>query len=140
MLVDRHTMKRTLALSELRDLLSGSGHDVRKATDETAGAANVRSDPDTIVTVGLNLDPTLMPEYRKRYFACLLDSPDNPVPVLQYEEAFSLPEPLRSAATRSPAASWMGRSGGCCTGCCGFARRSFGKSGRHVDEGVQFDD
>jgi hypothetical protein len=97
-------MRRTLAVRELRDRLIGAGHEVPNGTDETAGAADVWPNPHTIVTVGLHLDPTLKPEYRKRYFACLLESQDNPVPVLQYDTAFALPEPFRSAAQQPPPA------------------------------------
>jgi hypothetical protein len=63
--------------------------------EETAGITNLWPPPDSIVTVGLNLDPFFKKEYRQRYFACLLESPSNKVPVLQYEPIFALPKPFR---------------------------------------------
>jgi hypothetical protein len=97
-------MRRTLVVRELRDRLIGAGHEVPNGTAEAAGETDVWPSPHTIVTVGLHLDPTLKPEYRQRYFACLLESQDNPVPVLQYDTAFAIPEPFHSAAQQSPTA------------------------------------
>jgi hypothetical protein len=60
------------------------------------------ADPETIVTVAMNLDPLLLPAYRQRYFACLLESPENPVPVIQYEPFFALPPLFQPAAEAQP--------------------------------------
>jgi hypothetical protein len=71
--------------------------------DPEACSTDAGPTPETIVTVGLNLDPTLKPEYRQRYFACLLESEKNPVPVIQYEPLFALAERFRRAAEEHPA-------------------------------------
>jgi hypothetical protein len=39
---------------------------------EAACGTDVCPTPETIVTVGMNLDPTLLPPYRQRYYACYL--------------------------------------------------------------------
>ena len=101
-------MRRTLTVRELRDWLISAGHEVPKGTDEMAAVTDVKPRPHTIVTVGLYLDPMLKPEYRERYFTCLLEAQDNPVPVLQHDAAFALPEPFRSAAEHlHPAGDFM---------------------------------
>jgi hypothetical protein len=93
-------MRRILVVRELRDRLISADH--------LLAALNVLPCPNTHVTVGLNLDPTLKPEYRERYFACLLESQDNPVPIVQYDAAFALSEPFRDAAEQSlPASDFM---------------------------------
>ena len=68
-------MTPIFSAKELRERLITAGQDVPKETDET-DAVILPYSPDKIVTVGLNLDPTLMPEYRNRYFACLVESKD----------------------------------------------------------------
>jgi hypothetical protein len=100
---DCYTMGRTLAASKRIHRLIAAGHETWKAPDDTAGVADVGPTPRTIVTVGLSLDPMLKPAYRQHYFACLLGSPQNPVPVLQYEVDISLPEAFHGAAEHRPA-------------------------------------
>lgn len=102
-------MRSTITATELRDRLTRAGHALPTPIDEAPGAADACPRPETIVTVGLDLDPTLRPAYRDRYFACLLESPENPVPVLQYDAAFALTEPFRNVAGKQPpAGDFMG--------------------------------
>lgn len=95
-------MRFVLSASDLKDRLSGAGHAFPKRTDGITGATDVWPEPHLIVTVGLYLDPTLKPEYRERYFVCLLESQDNPAPVLQYDPAFALAESFCAVVEQSP--------------------------------------
>jgi hypothetical protein len=71
--------------------------------EDTPCATDVWPTPEAIVTVAMNLDPTLMPAYRRRYFACCLKSEVEPVPALRDEPAFALPEVARMIATEDQA-------------------------------------
>src|SRR5262245_45760957 len=88
-------MKQVLTVGDLRRRLIEAG---QERTDEAAGNTDVWPRPDTIATVALNLDPTLRTLYRERYYVCLLESEQNPVPVLQHDDEFDLSGPFRSAA------------------------------------------
>jgi hypothetical protein len=92
----------TITVDDLRNRLVRAGHRVPEE-EGTPRGTDVCPGPETYVTVGMNLDPTLKPAYRQRYFACYLLSEDDPVPVLRDEPAFALPELLREAAAGSPA-------------------------------------
>jgi hypothetical protein len=91
----------TMTTDELRHRITQAGH-FACDDEETACGTDVCPTPETIVTVGMNLDPTLMPAYRQRYYACCLKSEEDPVPALQEEPSFALPALFREAA-ESPA-------------------------------------
>src|SRR5262245_34790363 len=91
-------MNPPITRTELCRRLARSGHELGDALDGSDRTATVRQRPDTIVTVGLNLDPTLKPAYRERYFGCLLESEQNPVPALLAHPDFAIPSALPIAA------------------------------------------
>lgn len=74
------------------------------APDAKTDGTDVWPPPEIVVTVGMNCDPTLLPAYRRRYFACRLESEENPVPALRDAPAFALPARLREAVKEDPAA------------------------------------
>jgi hypothetical protein len=93
--------KTPITAIELHERLVRSGQIV--PGDESAGrSTDVWPTPETIVTVAMNLDPTLMPSRRTRYFACLLNSAEEPIPALRDEPAFALPERFRGDGTEGP--------------------------------------
>ena len=92
----------TITADELRGRLVRAGHPAPD-DEETHCATDVWPTPEAIVTVAMNLDPTLMPAYRQRYFACYLKSAEEPVPAIRDAPAFALPELSREVATESPA-------------------------------------
>jgi hypothetical protein len=94
-------MAFTIATDELLRRLIKARHHL-PGEDPSAYLTDVWSTPDKIVTVALHLDPTLKEEYRQRYFACLLESPRHPVPIIQYEPTFSLREVFRQLAGERP--------------------------------------
>lgn len=94
---------RVIAATELRNWLLRTGHCGSRGPDGAAGS-DLWPSPDSIVTVALNLDPTLRPPYRQRYFACLLESEANPVPVIQFEADFAVPSPFETIAAGHPVA------------------------------------
>ena len=87
-------MTATIPTTELHNRLAQAGHFSHQG-EEPAGASALYPAPETIVTVAMDLDPTLMPASRQRYFACLLWSEEDPIPALRDEPAFALPEPFR---------------------------------------------
>lgn len=94
---------RAITATELRARLLRAGHDVAHRSNEVAGL-DVWPSPDTIMTVALDLDPTLRPAYRERYFACLLEFETNPVPVIQFDADFALPGLFETIAVEQPVA------------------------------------
>lgn len=86
---------------ELCHRLLRSGH-FASGSEETTYSTDVCPSPETIVTVSMNLDPTLMPAYRERDSACKLKSREEPVPELQEDPSFALPAPLRELAIGGP--------------------------------------
>ncbi len=95
---------RVITATELRDRLLRSGHHSTRGTNGAATGSDLWPSPHTIVTIALNLDPTLRRPYRERYFACLLESEANPVAVLQFEPEFALPSPFETIAAEQPVA------------------------------------
>jgi hypothetical protein len=75
-------MMATLTAADLHERLSRAGHFC---------ATGLWPTPETIVTVAMNLDPTHGPSSRRRYFACLSRSEEDPNPALRDEPAFALP-------------------------------------------------
>jgi hypothetical protein len=91
-----------ITANELHNRLVRAGH--HSPPDEARiCATDVWPPPETILTVAADLDPTLKPAGRQHYFACYLKSEEDPVPVLQEEPAFALPELFREVAKESPA-------------------------------------
>jgi hypothetical protein len=82
-----------LSPAELHDRLIAAGQPLEE--DSGNPSTTVRDSPETIITVALNLDPTLMPSYRGRYFACLLYSEENRTPAIRDDPDFALPERFR---------------------------------------------
>jgi hypothetical protein len=89
---------------ELGERLLRSGHHSARGANGAATGSNVWVSPDTIVTIALDEDPTLRRPFRERYFACLLESEANPVPVLQFEPEFDLPGHFETIAAERQAA------------------------------------
>jgi hypothetical protein len=84
---------------QLHRLLQDQGHTFSPAeTDEPL--IDVRPSPETYLTVALEIDWTLKPAYRERYFACVRSAEDEPV--LVHAPAFALAEPFATAAERAP--------------------------------------
>jgi hypothetical protein len=80
-----------LSPAELHDRLVAAGQPLEE--DDSGGLSTVvEQTPETIISVALNLDPTLMPAYRGRFFACLLRSEEDRTPALRDDPAFALPE------------------------------------------------
>jgi hypothetical protein len=98
-------MGRSLSASELRATLITAGQEVLEENGDAIDVVHVSPSRDIIVTVSLNLDPTLKPKYRERYFACFLESEQNPVPVIRFDPSFAFPEEFRSVAEQSPPAN-----------------------------------
>jgi hypothetical protein len=92
----------TITTDELGHRLVRAGHFACE-DGETACGTDVCPTPDTIVTVGMNLDPTLRPACRHRYYACYLKSEDEPVPALRDDPSFTLPVPFLAASLESSA-------------------------------------
>jgi len=104
----RSIVGRVITPTELRERLLRSGHQCAPGTNGAATGSNVWVSPDTIVTIALDEDPTFRRPFRERYFACLLESEANPVPVLQFEPEFALPGHFETiAAERQPAEGFM---------------------------------
>ncbi|MEW4569389.1 hypothetical protein AB1L88_16110 [Tautonia sp. JC769] len=93
-----------IATDDLRNRLLRAGQPVSGDDQEDGASTEVWPTAETIVTIAVNLDPTLKPAYRERYFACYVDSEDNSSPLLRDDPAFALPRTLREAAAGSPAA------------------------------------
>lgn len=91
-----------ITTEDLRSRLLQAGQPVPGDDQEDGAPTDVWPTTETIVTVAVNLDPTLKPAYRERYFACYVDSEDNPSPLLRDDPAFALPRTLREAAAGSP--------------------------------------
>jgi hypothetical protein len=84
---------------QLHRLLQDQGHTFSPAeTDEPL--IDVCPSPDKYLTVALEIDGTLKPAYRERYFACVRNAEDEPV--LVHAPAFALAEPFATAAERAP--------------------------------------
>ena len=91
----------TMTVDELRGRLVRGGHlafDDESATNTT----DVWPTPAIIVTVAMDLDPTLKSAYRNSYFACYLKSKEDPVSAIQDDPAFALPEVARKTAAERP--------------------------------------
>jgi hypothetical protein len=84
----------TITSADLHERLVHAGHLAAEAAEQP-GATDVWWTAETIVTVAMNCDPTLMAPYRRCYFVCMLRSREDRVPVLRDEPAFALPEPFR---------------------------------------------
>jgi hypothetical protein len=82
----------------LRELLVRHGHVLG---GDGEGSTDVSPAPEAIVTVAMDLDPTLDPAYRERYFATLLDR-DDCKPLLRDHPDFALPEPFVAAVAKEP--------------------------------------
>lgn len=93
----------TITTDELRSRLLRAGQLAPEDDAEGSRGTDVWPTPETIVTVGWSLDPTLRPEYRRRYFVCRLTSGDDPSPALEDDPAFAPPGPFREAAAAGPA-------------------------------------
>src|SRR4051794_12464388 len=93
---------RILTPDEIHGLLARNGHSIRNERSEKDFGTEVGPPSDVIVTVGLNLDPTLKPAYRERYFACLVDEDHRPV--LGDEPGFDLAEPFATLSRQAPPA------------------------------------
>jgi hypothetical protein len=96
-------MKRVITIEDLHARLTRVGQNFHSVGNASPVRTAVWPTPETIVSVGLYPDPTLKPEYRDRYFACWLESEENPVPILQFEGTFDLPELFLAAAREFPA-------------------------------------
>jgi hypothetical protein len=92
----------SITADELRHRLAQAGH-LACEVGETGCGTDVWPTPETIVTVSMNLDPTLMLAYRQRYYACFLKSEEDPVPALRDDPFFDPPAPFRAAALDGPA-------------------------------------
>ena len=91
----------TITANELRNRLVLAGHAVLDGQEAICPIV-VAPTPEAIVTVGMNLDPTLMPAYRCRYFACYLKSEEDPVPALRDDPSFALLEVARRVSMAYP--------------------------------------
>lgn len=81
-----------LSTAELHDRLIAAGQPLEDTVSADAPAV-VWPTPETIISVALNLDPTLMPAYRDSYFACLVNS--ERTPAIRDDPAFALDERFR---------------------------------------------
>jgi hypothetical protein len=90
-------MDRFLARTQLHDLLKCRGHTFSSAKSDEA-SIDVCPSPETYITVGLDIDGTLKPAYRERYFACVRNGDDQPL--LLHDPTFALAEPFATAAER----------------------------------------
>jgi hypothetical protein len=82
---------------QLSERLAFAGHCFSPA--QAPNPATLRTSSEKVVTVALTLSPIIKEAYRQRYFVCLLESEEHPVPVVQYERYFALPDALRRAAS-----------------------------------------
>lgn len=96
-------MRQDLTLSGWRARLMSQGHLVTDPRQPTPTGFTLWPDPDTIVTVAVEPDPTLRRKYRQRFFAC------EPEP----EQVFRVtgcPEPHRGCwlelVSRQPPGCW----------------------------------
>jgi hypothetical protein len=92
-----------VSLVELHERLLNQGHDFYSNDNSSIPMTRVRSTPDTIVTVAVDPDATLKPEYRERYFACFRDEEDNLV--AEHVPSLALVGPLAQAAKENPSLS-----------------------------------
>jgi hypothetical protein len=63
-------MDEGLTRDAWRDRLTRQGHCVTESTGETATGFTLWPDADTIITVAIEPDATLMQQYRERFFLC----------------------------------------------------------------------
>ncbi len=91
----------SITTDELGRRLIQAGH-LACEDGDTACVTDVWPTPETIVTVGMNLDPTLRPAYRQRDCACYLKSEEDPIPALRDDPSFALPAPFQAASLESP--------------------------------------
>ena len=91
----------SITTDELGHRIVQAGHLACEDGDTTC-VTDVCPTPETIVTVGMNLDPTLRPAYRQCYYACYLKSEEDPIPALRDDPSFALPAPFLAAALESP--------------------------------------
>src|SRR5690349_18297447 len=82
-------MPELLRLDAWRRQLEARGHRVLNPSRETLTGFALCPDPDTVVTVANESDPTLYPQYRKRFFLC------EPEPE-QVFRVLGCPEPYRT--------------------------------------------
>jgi hypothetical protein len=92
-------MSSFLTREQLHGHLRDQGHKFWSAKPEAA-PINVSPPPEEYVTVALEPDSTLKPEYRDCYFACVLS--DDDVPVICDDPEFALPEPFATVAEQNP--------------------------------------
>jgi hypothetical protein len=89
-----------VGLQELSKRLAMNGHQLWPETVRHSSSTDVWPSPATIATVAMELDGTLPPSYRHRYFACVLDAEEQPI--LQYHAAFQLSTPFDSIRVQEP--------------------------------------
>jgi hypothetical protein len=87
--------------TDLHARLMGQGHAPSPDARESAIFTQVWPPPEMIVTVALEMDTTLLPTYRQRYFTCVLDQDENPV--IQYKSEFALSGVFAAIAGNEPA-------------------------------------
>jgi hypothetical protein len=90
-----------LARPELRQHLCSKGHNFSETARE-ADNVDVSPPPDIGITVAVEPDAILYPEYRNRYFAFRAECTDEPL--LPCDRYFPLPEAFKLAAKRDPPA------------------------------------
>jgi hypothetical protein len=88
-----------LTRGQLHGQLKARGHAFWSA-ELVEAPIDVSPPPETYVTVGLDVDGTLKPAYRERYFACRRDADDEPL--LVRAPAFALQGAFAIAAERDP--------------------------------------
>jgi hypothetical protein len=90
----------TLTAVEIHECLIRRGHSIWDGDSGGIPGTEVSPPRDVCATVALNLDPTLKPGYRERYFACLVDCDLRPV--LGDDPDFDPGEPLATIAREDP--------------------------------------
>jgi hypothetical protein len=91
-----------LATPELRQRLYLQGHSFSETAADATENTDVWAMPDIRVTVAVDPDSALSPEYRNRYFVFRLEYADEPL--LPCEKRFPLTAAFKMAAERDPPA------------------------------------
>ncbi len=92
---------RYLNKSDLHRLLHRQGHSFWETPPQAIDSTDVSPPPEIRVTVAVEPDPVLYPEYRNRYFAFRAEDEDEPL--LPCDAYFPLPEAFKMAAVHDPA-------------------------------------